>query len=267
VSDKPENGGDSTESSPRLPKLALAALGIVYGDIGTSPIYALRECFYGDHPVPPNMANVLGLVSLVFWALLVVISAKYLLYVMRADNRGEGGIVALVALLNPWRSSPWTRRWILMLLGLFGGALLYGDGTITPAISVLSALEGLKVATPSVAPFVVPATVLILVGLFWIQRHGTGRIGVLFGPILALWFLALAALGVRGILMHPAVLAAVNPVYAARFLLENGGVGFLTLGSVFLAVTGGEAMYADMGHFGLRPIRLVGSSSCCRRCC
>jgi KUP system potassium uptake protein len=241
----------------RLLPLSVAALGVVYGDIGTSPIYALRECFFGSGQVTPEPGNVLGVLSLILWSLILVISVKYLLFVMRADNRGEGGIIALVALLNPWKSKPGTSRYALMLLGLFGGALLYGDGTITPAISVLSAIEGLKVATPAFQPYVIPITLGLLVGLFALQRRGTGDIGALFGPVLIVWFLAIGALGVCGILRHPEVLRALNPWHALDYFLRHGFAGFTVLGAVFLAVTGGEALYADMGHFGRRPIRLA----------
>ncbi|MDI3261180.1 MAG: KUP/HAK/KT family potassium transporter, partial [Sinobacteraceae bacterium] len=254
VSDS-RNGDD--ESGSRLPKLTLAALGVVFGDIGTSPIYALRECFYGANPVPPTPEDVYGVLSLVVWALIVVVSIKYLLFVMRADNKGEGGIVALVALLNPWRAERGSLRYWLMLLGLFGGALLYGDGTITPAISVLSAVEGLNVATAAFEPYVIPITVAILIGMFLLQSRGTGDIGTLFGPVIVLWLLALAGLGVRGILLHPEVLRAFDPRYAAWFLYHRGAFGFLVLGAVFLVVTGAETLYADMGHFGRRPIYLA----------
>lgn len=199
----------------------------------------------------------LGVLSLITWSLLLVISVKYLLVIMRAENRGEGGIIALVALLNPWRARSGSTRYLLMMLGLFGGALLYGDGAITPAISVLSAVEGLSVATPGLHRFVVPITVVILIGLFAIQRRGTGGLGIIFGPGMALWFLVLAALGIQGILSNPAVLTALNPWYALEFFLRNGFAGFIVLGSVFLVVTGGEALYADMGHFGRTPIRLA----------
>jgi len=235
--------------------LAIAALGVVYGDIGTSPIYALRECFFGEHRVEPTPHNVLGVLSLITWALILVITVKYLLYIMRADNRGEGGIIALVALLNPWRVRRWSTRHVLMLMGLFGGALLYGDGAITPAISVLSAVEGLQVATPALQRYVLPITLVILVGLFAAQKRGTGGLGALFGPGMAVWFTVLAALGIYGIVGNPKVLAAVNPWYALEFFLRNGVAGFVVLGSVFLVVTGGEALYADMGHFGREPIR------------
>ena len=250
---------DGTQGGRRssTPTLALAALGVVYGDIGTSPIYALRQCFYGANPVPPTRADVLGILSLIVWALILVVSLKYLMFVMRGDNKGEGGIIALVALLNPWHAKPGSVRNVLMLLGLFGGALLYGDGTITPAISVLSAVEGLKVATPAFEPFVLPLTIAILIGLFAVQKRGTAKIGRLFGPVIGLWFIVIAALGIRGIAMHPDVLVAFYPGYAAHFLLSRGHSAFLVLGAVFLVVTGGEALYADMGHFGARPIRIA----------
>jgi len=246
---------NSTPPKPPTATLALAALGVVYGDIGTSPIYALRACFFGANPVAPTAADVLGILSLIVWSLFVVVTLKYLLFLMRADNHGEGGIVALVALLNPWHAQPGSLRRVLMLLGLFGAALLYGDGTITPAISVLSAVEGLKVATPYFEPYVIPITVAILIGLFLLQKRGTGGIGKVFGPVMCVWFLALAALGLRGIAMHPGVLAALSPVYAVEFFVRRGGSGFPVLGAVFLAVTGAETLYADMGHFGRRPIR------------
>ncbi|MEW6336544.1 MAG: potassium transporter Kup [Acidobacteriota bacterium] len=235
--------------------LCLGALGVVYGDIGTSPLYAFRECFSGSHGVVPDPGNVLGVLSLVFWTLIVVVTLKYLLYVLRMDNRGEGGILALMSLLVPRGGPDAQRRLVVIAMGLFGAALLYGDGMITPAISVLSAVEGLEVATPLFAPYVVPATVAILVGLFLVQRHGTARIGAVFGSVMTLWFATLAVLGVSGILRDPSVLAAVNPVHAARFFAGNGGHGFLVLGAVFLVTTGGEALYADLGHFGARPIR------------
>jgi KUP system potassium uptake protein len=251
---------DSPQAAPpgrRLLALSLGALGVVYGDIGTSPLYALRECFHGDYAVAPTPGNVLGVLSLVVWSLLALISVKYLVFVLRADNRGEGGILALVALLVPRTAVPTGRSLQLALVGLFGAALLYGDSMITPAISVLSAVEGLEIATPAFAGFVVPATVAILVGLFALQPRGTSRVGRLFGPVTLVWFVALAGLGVAGIAREPSVLAAVNPGYAARFFAENGWHGFLVLAAVFLVVTGGEALYADLGHFGCRPIRLA----------
>jgi KUP system potassium uptake protein len=246
--------GHATKPALLLP-LTLGAVGIVYGDIGTSPLYTIRECFFGSHSVPPTQANVLGILSLIIYALLVVISIKYIAIVMRADNQGEGGILALTALVPNGvvaRSRP-----ILIGLGIFGAALLYGDGMITPAITVLSAVEGLKVATPLFEPYVVPAAVVILFGIFLIQQFGTHRVGRMFGPVMVVWFITLAILGVSWIVRYPAVLAAVNPIYALRFFRENGLHGFTVLGAVFLAVTGGEALYADMGHFGKRPIRVA----------
>ncbi|MEE8572410.1 MAG: KUP/HAK/KT family potassium transporter, partial [Gemmatimonadota bacterium] len=236
--------------------LSLAALGVVYGDIGTSPIYALRESLHSSHGIEGTAANVLGVLSLIFWSLILVISVKYLGFVMRADNRGEGGIMALAALVSPpGGEAKGSRKW-LVLAGLFGAALLYGDSMITPAISVLSAVEGLEVATPVFGPYVIPITITILVGLFSIQRRGTAKVGALFGPIVLIWFLTLGVLGASHIADNPAVFKAINPVHAITFFQRNGLLGFLVLGSVFLVVTGGEAMYADMGHFGRRPIRL-----------
>jgi KUP system potassium uptake protein len=228
----------------------------VYGDIGTSPLYALKECFNGSHAVFATPENVLGVLSLVFWALAFVVTFKYLSLVMRADNRGEGGILALMALVGKFESTKRGRRALLMM-GLFGAALLYGDGVITPAISVLSAVEGVVVAAPGLERFVVPTTVIILVGLFMIQKRGTAIVGAVFGPVMLLWFVTIGVLGVRGILQDPSVLRAVSPVYAVRFFAENRLHGFLVLGAVVLCITGGEALYADMGHFGRRPIRLA----------
>ncbi len=237
---------------------SLLALGIVYGDIGTSPLYAFRESFLGrEAPLAATPINVLGVLSLIFWALIVVISIKYLLLVMRADNRGEGGIVALVSLLNPAQAKPGSLRSVLISIGLFGAALLYGDGTITPAISVLSAVEGLKVATPAFEPFVIPITVGILIGLFAVQRHGTAVIGSVFGPIMLVWFLILAGLGIGGIVHAPGVIAALDPRHAYVFFRAQHWGAFVVLGAVFLVVTGGEALYADMGHLGRTPIRLA----------
>jgi KUP system potassium uptake protein len=232
----------------------LTLLGIVYGDIGTSPLYALRECFYGRNPFPPTSENVLGILSLVFWSLVIVISCKYLMFVMKADNRGEGGILALMALLVPKDKYSRRRRILLFWMGLFGASLLYGDGVITPAISVLSAVEGLQVATPAFESYVIPITIVILVFLFIFQKRGTTRVGSLFGPVMMLWFAVIAILGISGIVKAPEVLAAVNPAYGVEFFLRYGWSGVLVLGAVFLVVTGGETLYADMGHFGRRPI-------------
>jgi KUP system potassium uptake protein len=237
--------------------VSLAALGVVYGDIGTSPLYALRECFHGPHSIVPAPANVLGVLSLIFWSLVIVISVKYLVFVLRADNHGEGGILSLTALATPIKPSGKSERRLLILMGIFGAALLYGDGMITPAISVLSAMEGLTVATPVLSSYVVPVTIVILLALFLIQRRGTAKIGKVFGPITFTWFAALAVLGLTQIVRYPQVLKAINPIYGVDFFVRNGWHGFLILGSVFLVVTGGEALYADMGHFGIRPIRLV----------
>jgi len=237
--------------------LSLAAVGVVYGDIGTSPIYALRESFHASHGVPATPENVLGVLSLIVWSLILVISVKYLFLVMRADNEGEGGVIALTALVMPRNASEGDRQRLLVLVGLFGAALLYGDSMITPAISVLSAMEGLEVATPAFEPYVIPATLAILLVLFSAQSRGTARVGAFFGPVMLVWFGTLAVLGVHQILHHPGVLAAVSPHHAVRFFLDNRFGGFLVLGSVFLVVTGGEGLYADMGHFGKRPIRLT----------
>ncbi len=245
----------ATPSPIKQRVVVLSALGVVFGDIGTSPLYALRESFSGAGAPALDLPDLLGVLSLILWSLILVISIKYLVFVLRADNQGEGGIIALVALLNPWKTESGQARYILMLMGLFGACLLYGDGTITPAISVLSAVEGLRVAAPRLAPFIVPLTVIILVLLFLVQRRGSGQIGRFFGPIMLLWFLVLTLLGIRGIISHPSVLVAFNPLYAVQFFVHNGLAGFLTLGSVFLVVTGGEALYADLGHFGISPIR------------
>jgi KUP system potassium uptake protein len=237
--------------------LTLGALGVVYGDIGTSPLYAFKECFHGPHALPVTAPNVLGILSLVFWSLILVISVKYLLYVMRADNRGEGGILALMALARSEdRSNSWLQL-TLVSLGLFGSALLYGDGIITPAITTLSAMEGLDVVTHAFHPFILPLTVVVLIVLFAFQRRGTAGIGAVFGPVMVVWFAVIAVLGLRHIVEEPAVLMAANPIHALRFFVDNRWLGFLALGSVFLVVTGGEALYADMGHFGRRPIQMA----------
>lgn len=253
------NNGEKNEKreSSALWMLCLTAIGVVFGDIGTSPLYALRECFFGHHAVPVTQDNVLGVLSLIFWTLLIVVTLKYIVYIIRADNRGEGGILSLMALVNSiMRTKNGKRYRYLTMLGLFGAALLYGDGMLTPAISVLSAVEGLTVSTSFLSPFVLPFTILILVGLFLFQRRGTTRIGIVFGPILLIWFLTIAILGVNEIIKHPAVLTAVNPMYGIRFFKQNGFHGYLVLGAVFLASTGAEAMYADLGHFGKRPIKI-----------
>jgi KUP system potassium uptake protein len=246
----------SSSTSSSRAALTLAALGVVFGDIGTSPLYALRECFYGTHGVPATPANVLGVLSLITWALILVIAIKYVSYVMRADNQGEGGILALMALIPATYRGPQSRG-VLLALGLFGSALLYGDGVITPAVSVLSAVEGLSQATPRLTSFVVPLSVVILAGLFLVQKRGTAAVGAMFGPVMVLWFITIGAIGLKWVLDAPHVLVAANPEYAAQFFVQNRYQGFVVLGAVFLAVTGGEALYADMGHFGAGPIRVA----------
>jgi KUP system potassium uptake protein len=232
--------------------LALSALGVVFGDIGTSPLYTFKTIL-GAGEQTPNAASVLGALSLVLWTLFIITTVKYVLFAMRVDNDGEGGILALMALLGVKKQ----RRPTIVAFGLFGAALIYGDGAITPSISVLSALEGVNMATPALQPYVVPAAVVILFALFAIQSRGTATIGRFFGPVMLVWFIAIAALGIMGIAKHPAVFAAVNPIYGLSYLLSNGATGFLVLGAVFLCVTGAEALYADMGHFGAGPIKLA----------
>ena len=234
--------------------LAFVALGVVYGDIGTSPLYALKECFNGPYGVPATTENVMGILSLIFWSLNFVVSFKYISFVLRADNRGEGGILALLALARPGNHQ---RIGLVTALGLFGACLLYGDGVITPAISVLGAVEGLRVATPALEHWVVPISVVIITGLFFVQKRGTAGVGILFGPLTSIWFVCIALLGIRGIMMRPEVLQAVNPMHGLDFFIRNGAHGFTILAAVVLVVTGGEALYADMGHFGPRPIRLA----------
>lgn len=240
-------------SSNNLLKLTIGALGIVFGDIGTSPLYALRVCFTGTKGIAVSQQNVFGVLSLILWSLILVVSIKYLVIILRADNEGEGGILALMALVLPKKKN---RKYFLILsMGLFGSALLYGDGMITPAISVLSAVEGLQIATPFFEPFIISITFIILLGLFFFQSKGTGKVGMIFGPVILLWFLSLAGLGLNAIGEHPEVLKALNPYYAFHFFMLNGLHSLVVLGGVFLAVTGGEALYADLGHFGKKPIR------------
>ena len=236
--------------------LAFLALGVVYGDIGTSPLYAIRECFNGPHAVAVTHDHVLGVLSLIFWALIIVVSVKYLVFVLRADNHGEGGILALTAFATPIKPTGRSERAWLIYLGIFGAALLYGDGVITPSISVLGAVEGLGVATPVLQPYVVPITIAILILLFWFQHRGASGVGKVFGPVMLIWFAVLATLGLIQIFRYPSVIEAVNPLWAIRFFADTGWAGYLVMGSVFLVVTGGEALYADMGHFGVKPIRL-----------
>ena len=240
-----------------LAVLTIGALGVVYGDIGTSPLYALRECF-APHNLQPSRENVLGVLSLILWSLLMIVSLKYLAVILRATNRGEGGILALMALAFPKQSAGAGRRRALLIgLGVFGAALLYGDGMITPSITVLSAIEGLNVATPAFEAYVIPLTIITLIVLFAAQRRGTGNVGAVFGPVMVVWFVVLALLGLRGVSRAPEVLLSFNPVHGLHFLAVHGWKGFLILGAVFLAVTGAEALYADVGHFGARPIRLA----------
>ncbi|SMF95226.1 KUP system potassium uptake protein [Methylomagnum ishizawai] len=235
--------------------LVIAALGVVFGDIGTSPLYTMRECFGGAHAVEPTPDNILGVLSLIFWAILIVISLKYVVFIMRADNKGEGGIMALMSLITQKARIAPSWRAALMMLGLAGASLFYGDGIITPAISVLSAVEGLGVLKPELHAYVIPIALTVLIALFGVQRSGTAVVGALFGPIMVLWFLALAGFGIHSLAGAPGVLAALNPWHAAHFFAAHGWHGILVLGSVVLAVTGGEALYADMGHFGAAPIR------------
>lgn len=244
------------QNNKRLATLTLAALGIVYGDIGTSPLYSIKEVFGGaHHPVPITPDNVLGILSLFLWSLIIVVTLKYVSFMMRANNKGEGGIIALMTLALQKGDPASRQQKILIALGLFGAALFYGDGVITPAISVLSAVEGLELITPAFKPYILPITLGILIGLFLFQRRGTASVGALFGPIMLLWFAVLAVFGAIGIVQHPAVLAAVNPLYGLNFLTGNSALGFFALGAVVLCITGAEALYADMGHFGARPIQ------------
>jgi KUP system potassium uptake protein len=243
-------------SRQSLPALTVSAIGVVFGDIGTSPLYAMKEIFNGHHPIPVTPENILGILSLVFWAIMVLVSIKYVAVIMRADNKGEGGSLALLALVTE-RASNSGMTWAVTLLGILAAALFYGDSMITPAISVLSAVEGLEIVTPALKPYVLPITVSVLTGLFFIQKRGTGTVGMLFGPIMILWFAILGTLGAIEVARHPGVLVALNPLHAIRFVGEHSGLAFLALGAVVLAVTGGEALYTDMGHFGRLPIRLA----------
>jgi KUP system potassium uptake protein len=270
---QPSHASSAAHSRRDVAKLALGALGVVYGDIGTSPLYALKECVNLPHGVVPSAENIFGLLSLVFWSITLVVSVKYILYVMRADNNGEGGVLALTALAARVGQSkthaadkkPKRPNWqevkrskvFLIMLGLFGTSLLYGEGVITPGISVLSAIEGLEVATHAFSPIVAPLTCGILIVLFSVQKRGTGGIGAIFGPVTLLWFIAIAAAGLPWVVRHPQILGAINPLYAVKFFLHHGKHGFLVLGSVVLCITGSEALYADMGHFGSRAIRVA----------
>eukprot|EP00831_Metopus_contortus_P008718 TRINITY_DN13347_c0_g1_i1.p2 TRINITY_DN13347_c0_g1~~TRINITY_DN13347_c0_g1_i1.p2 ORF type:complete len:638 (+),score=118.86 TRINITY_DN13347_c0_g1_i1:451-2364(+) len=250
---------DNTEqlSGKRLMTVSLAALGVVFGDIGTSPLYALRECFHGEYGIAVTRGNVLGVLSLIFWALMLIVSFKYLVMVLRADHDGEGGVLALTTLIKPKGDVVGRGAMFLVILGLFAACLLYGDGMITPAISVLSAVEGLGHITPLFKPYLIHITLVILVSLFLVQRHGTARVGTLFGPVILLWMITLAVFGLVQVAQNPQVFAAVSPWYGLDFLLNNRLHGFIVLGAVFLVATGAEAIYADLGHFGRRPIRLT----------
>ncbi|WP_200935707.1 potassium transporter Kup [Rhodanobacter sp. Soil772] len=249
-------GESPAENRRRLRTLALGAIGVVFGDIGTSPLYTMKETL-GTHGMTPTEPAVLGVLSLVFWALIMVVSLKYVTFVMRADNKGEGGIMALMALAQRSMSGSARARWVLAGFGIFGAALFYGDGVITPAISVLGAVEGLQVAAPGLGKYVVWIALAILLGMFAVQRHGTHKVGKAFAPVMTLWFVVLAVLGVRQIIANPQVLYAVNPLHAVRFFVSHGDTSFIALGGVVLALTGAEALYADMGHFGKKPIRLA----------
>ncbi len=235
--------------------LVVGAIGVVYGDIGTSPLYTLRQCFTGMHRLDLSAANIMGILSIIFWSLVIVVTLKYVMLIMRADNRGEGGILALTALVSRGLEAQPRRRWWFVGIGIFGAAMFYGDGMITPAISVLSAVEGVAIITEQLHPFIVPIAIIIIIALFSIQRSGTARVGAFFGPVMSVWFATLAVLGVIHTIDKPGVLAAVNPAHAIAFVVDNPVAAFLALGAVVLAVTGTEALYADMGHFGKAPIQ------------
>lgn len=244
------------QSQKKIAGLSLIAAGIVFGDIGTSVLYAFRESFHPSNGIAPTPENVLGILSLILWSLILVISVKYLIFILRADIDGEGGVLVLTELITPHGKRS-KKRGILIMVGLFGAALLYGDSTITPAITVLSAVEGLEIATTFFEPYIIPITVGILIALFFFQKHGTANIGKIFGPVMLVWFLSIAAVGVFQMVQVPQVLAALNPMHAVDFFIRNGITGFLVLGSVVLAITGGEALYADIGHVGVLPIRIA----------
>lgn len=246
---------DGHHAKGKMSALMLAAIGVVFGDIGTSPLYALKECFSAEHGIPFSADAVFGVISMVFWAFLIVVSLKYVLFVMRANNHGEGGILALMAMALRTAPSNSKRALTIMMLGVFGACMFYGDAVITPAISVLSAVEGLGVVSDQLVKYVIPITIGILIALFFIQKSGTEVVGVLFGPIMLIWFLVLAVLGAYNLMDYPAILGAINPIHATRFLMEHSIQAFIVLGAVFLVLTGAEALYADMGHFGIRPIQ------------
>ena len=254
-------------SGKRLATLALAALGVVYGDIGTSPLYAVKEVFAGNHPIPVNEANIFGSLSLFFWALIIIVSIKYVIFIMRADNRGEGGVMAMIALaLHDAQGKPRQMK-AIMIVGILGAAMFYGDGMVTPAMSVLSAVEGLEVIAPTLKPFVIPITMIVLFCLFFVQRSGTAVVGAFFGPIMVIWFSTLALLGINSIIEHPAILAAMNPLYGLEFLFANKAMALVAMGNVVLAVTGAEALYADMGHLVASQSSVPGLPSYCPRWC
>ena len=245
------------ETKTSLKLLVLGALGVVYGDIGTSPLYAFKELFAGNHPIPLTEANVFGGLSMIFWALMIIVSFKYIVFILRADNRGEGGMMALIALaLHEAQDKPKRAKWI-MLAGILGTAMFYGDGMVTPAISVLSAVEGLQVIAPQFNSVVIPITIVILTVLFMFQKHGTAKVGAFFGPVMGVWFGVLGVMGVYNVIGNPHVLLALNPMYAVHLLIDNPHMAMFAMGNVVLAVTGAEALYADMGHFGRKPIRLA----------
>ncbi len=250
----PNSGDSAHETKTSLKLLVLGALGVVYGDIGTSPLYAFKELFAGNHPIPLTEANVFGGLSMIFWALMIIVSFKYIVFILRADNRGEGGMMALIALaLHEAQDKPKRAKWI-MLAGILGTAMFYGDGMVTPAISVLSAVEGLQVIAPQFNSMVIPITIVILTGLFMFQKHGTAKVGAFFGPVMGIWFTVLGVMGIYNVIQNPHVLLALNPMYAIHLLIDNPHMAVFAMGSVVLAVTGAEALYADMGHFGRKPI-------------
>ena len=265
MSSSSDENNDVVESKGKSPRewlnkkiilLAVGSIGVVFGDIGTSPLYAIKACFHGTHAINPSMTNVLGVLSLIFWSMIIVVSIKYVTFILRADNRGEGGIFALLGLLTAAdKNVSATLKATLIFAGILGAGLLYGDGVITPAISVLSAIEGLEVATKAAAPFVLPLTCVIIVLLFSLQHRGTTQIGKLFGPIMGLWFVSIGVFGIIQIFHQPMVMRAINPVYALEFFVNNGTHGIIVLGSVVLCITGCEALYADLGHFGRDAIR------------
>ena len=248
---------DSTQTKQKLPPLVLGAIGVVFGDIGTSPLYALQATFTGPHPLPVVEANILGVLSVMFWTIMLLVSLKYVVIIMRADNHGEGGSMALLALVSELTAQRPKMKWFVTALGVFAAALFYGDSMITPAISVLSAVEGLDLVSHQFKSYILPITVIVLTGLFFIQKRGTGTVGMAFGPIMIIWFGCLAAFGIISIAQSPQVLSALNPIYAFQFLSADPRVSFLALGAIVLVVTGGEALYADMGHFGKYPIRFA----------